>query len=95
MLTIHDQFNHQMRNRLKATVMELGLVRLLQDAGRAEDARTTLYSLENGFQGVAEKSEKPVQKSCKVNRLKGVTRTVFCSSGSASTRINAKPLSIA
>ena len=53
MLAIHDQFTHQMRNRLKTTAMGLGLVRLLQDAGLAEEARTTLYSLENGFQGVA------------------------------------------
>ena len=52
MLAIHDQFTHQMRNRLKTTSMGLGLVRLLQDAGLTEEARTTLYSLENGFQGV-------------------------------------------
>ena len=52
MLAIHDQFTHQMRNRLKTTGMGLGLVRLLQDAGLTEEARTTLYSLENGFYGV-------------------------------------------
>ena len=34
MLAIHDQFTYQLRNRLKTTGMGLGLVRLLQDAGR-------------------------------------------------------------
>jgi hypothetical protein len=61
MLTVHDQFTHQMRNSLKTTAMGLGLVRLLQDAGQIEEARTTLYSLENGFQDVAEESDKPQQ----------------------------------
>jgi hypothetical protein len=99
MVAIHDQFTHQMRKRLKATVMELGLVRLLQDAGRIEEARITHYLLGHGCQGVVEKSEKPNRKSSKGNRLKGVTRTVTCSSA-ASTKINAsevwtQPLSIA
>ena len=76
MLAIHDQFTRQMRNRLKTTGMGLGLVRLLQDARRFEEARTTLYSLENGFQGVAEESDKPSQKPCQANRLKGVS-TIF------------------
>ena len=53
MLAINDQFSHQMRNRLKTTGMGLGLVRLLQDVGLNEEARTTLYSLENGVQDVA------------------------------------------
>src|SRR5262249_27354032 len=52
MLAIHDQLTHKMRDRLKTTVMGLGLVRLLQDAGRFAEARTTLYSLEDGFQGI-------------------------------------------
>jgi hypothetical protein len=100
MLAIHDQFTHQMRNRLKATVMGLGLARLLQDAGRTEEARTTLHSLENGFQGVAEKSNKPNRKPFKANRLNGVTRTASCSAGLAPTRIKdsemrTQPLSIA
>ena len=43
MLAIHDQFTHEMRNRLETTVMGLGLVRLLQDARRFDEARTTLY----------------------------------------------------
>lgn len=59
MLATHDHFTHQMRNRLKITGMGLGLVRLLQNAGLTEEARTTLSSLENGFQGVAGKSDKP------------------------------------
>jgi hypothetical protein len=54
MLAIHDQFTQEMRDCLKTTCMGLGLVRLLLDAGLTEEARTTLYSLENGFQGVAE-----------------------------------------
>jgi len=62
MLAIHDQFTHQMRNRLKTTAMGLGLVRLLQDAGRTEEARITLSSLENGFHGVAEEADKPGQE---------------------------------
>ena len=75
MLTIHDPFTHQLRKRLKTTVMGLGLVRLLQDARLTEEARTTLYSLENGFQGVPEESDKPSDELCKANRLKGVSRS--------------------
>jgi hypothetical protein len=100
MPAIHGQFTRQMRRRLKTTCIALGLVRLLQDARRFEEARTTLYSLENGFQGVAEESDKPIQKPCKANRFKGVSKTASCSSGSASTKIDAaemltQPLSIA
>jgi hypothetical protein len=76
MLAIHDQFTHRLRNRLKTSVLGLGLVRLLQDAGRTEEARTTLSSLENGFRGAAEESGEPSQKPCKANRLKGVS-TIF------------------
>jgi hypothetical protein len=76
MLAIHNQFTHQMRNRLKTSVMGLGLVRLLQDAGWTEEASTILASLEPGFQGVAEESDKPSQKPCKANRMKGVS-TIF------------------
>jgi hypothetical protein len=76
MLAIHDQFTHQLRNRLKTTVMGLGLVRLLQDAGLTEEASTTLSSLEPGFQGVAGESDRPSQKPCKANRFKGVS-TIF------------------
>ena len=72
MLAIHDHFTHQMRNRLQTTGMGLGLVRLLQDAGLTEEARTTLSSLENGFQAVAQEPDKPSQKPCRVNRLQGV-----------------------
>src|ERR1022692_1657528 len=51
MLAIHDQLTRQMRNRLKTSAIGLGLVRLLQDAKRFEEAKTVLYSLENEFQG--------------------------------------------
>lgn len=76
MLAIHDQFTHRLRNRLKTSVLGLGLVRLLQDAGLSEEARTTLFLLESGFQGVAAESKRPRQKPCKANRLQGVS-TVF------------------
>jgi hypothetical protein len=49
-----------MRSRLRTTAMGLGLVRLLQDAGRTKEARTTLYSLENDFQGI--ETDKPSQE---------------------------------
>ena len=62
MRTIHDPFTRQMRDNLKTAEMGLGLVRLLQDARRFEEARATLYSLEGDFQGVAEKSVKPKRK---------------------------------
>ncbi len=78
MLAIHDQFTPQMRNRLKTVGMGLGLVRLLQDAGRTEEASTTLSSLEHGFQGVAEESGKPSQKPCKANRWQGISRGFSC-----------------
>ena len=74
MLAIHEQFNHQMRRRLKTTGMGLGLVRLLQDAGLIEEARKTLFALENGFQDVSEKSATPIQKLCKANRSKAASR---------------------
>ncbi len=74
MLAIHDQFTHQMRNRLKTTGMGLGLVRLLLDAGLTEEARATLSSLEHGFQSTATASGKPSQKPFHANRLKGVSR---------------------
>ena len=63
MVAIHDKFTPQMRNRLKTTGIGLGLVRLLQDARRFDEARTTLDSLENGFQGVAKGSDEPGRKS--------------------------------
>lgn len=45
MNAIHNQFSPQMRNHLQTTAIGLGLVRLLQDAKRFEEARTTLNSL--------------------------------------------------
>jgi hypothetical protein len=49
-----DQVTQRMRICLKTTGMGLGLVRLLMDAGMTEEARTTLASLGNGYQGIAE-----------------------------------------
>jgi hypothetical protein len=57
MLTIsnqHEPLTRQKPNRT-ATSMGLGLVRLLLDAGRTEEARTTLASLQDGFQRASEK----------------------------------------
>ena len=85
MLAIHDQFTDQMCDRLKTTCMGLGLVRLLQDAKRFDEARTTLYMLENGFQDVAEESGEPSQKPSKASRLKRIPR----SRSSGATRIEA------
>ena len=58
MVAIHDQFTRQMCDRLTATCVGLGLVRLLQDAKRFEEARTTLYSLGDTAQA-ATPSRKP------------------------------------
>jgi hypothetical protein len=74
MIAIHDHFTHQMRSHLKITGMGLGLVRLLQDAGLTEEARTTLFSLENGFQSAEEASDRASHQLCKENRLKAVSR---------------------
>ena len=89
MLAIHDQFTPEMRNRIKITCMGLGLVRLLQDAGRTEEARSTLASLQSGLQGVVEESNKPSQNPRKTSRLNGLIKAASCSSASASTRIDA------
>lgn len=56
----NDQFTHQLRNRLKTAGMGLGLVRLLMDSRRTEEARMALASIQNGFQYVAEASETPM-----------------------------------
>jgi hypothetical protein len=70
MLAIHDQFTHQTCDRLKTTCIGLGLVRLLQDAKRFEEAKATLYSLENS---VHEAPDKPTQKPS--NRSTRITRS--------------------
>lgn len=53
MHAILDQLTRQKRSRLKTTIMGLGLVRLLQDARRFDEAKMALSLLETGFQGVA------------------------------------------
>jgi hypothetical protein len=63
--------------------MGLGLVRLLQGAGRTVEARRTLRSLENGFQWLAVEWYAPRQKPRKPRRLKGVSRRGRCVSASA------------
>jgi predicted N-formylglutamate amidohydrolase len=62
MLAIHDHVTRQMCDRLETTCIGLGLVRLLQDAKRFEEARTTLYALENGFQP-AKPNHKPRKRT--------------------------------
>jgi hypothetical protein len=57
MLANHDHVTSQRCDRLEAISIGFGLVRLLQDAKRFEEARTVLYSLEGDFPGVAEESE--------------------------------------
>jgi hypothetical protein len=71
MLAIHDQFTPRLRNRLKTTGIGLGLVRLLQNARRFEDARTVLSTLENGSQGHPDESDKARPK-----RLKAAARRI-------------------
>ena len=66
----HNRFSPQLRNQLKTTVMGLGLVRLLQDAGRNEEARSTLLSLVKDSQAPGEKTEKPVRNARKANRYR-------------------------
>lgn len=71
MRTFHDHVTRQTSKRLKTTGMGLGLVRLLQDSGRTEEARTTLVSLENGFQDVVK--DKPTRKPCKGSVASGAS----------------------
>ena len=72
----------ELANRLKTTCMGLGLVRLLQDAKRFEEARTTLYPLESDFRSVD--VGKSNLKPCKANRLKGdSSRFSFVSMGTS------------
>jgi len=71
----HDQFSRQMSSRLMTTSMGLGLVRLLQDARRFEEAKATLYALEFNYQEAAEKADGVSLQS----------KEVSCSSESALT----------
>jgi hypothetical protein len=63
MRAIHDEFTHQTCDRLETTCIGLGLVRLLQDAKRFEEAKATLYSLEGAV------SDLPSKKPCKAERI--------------------------
>ena len=79
MLAIHDQFTRQMRNRLETTAIGLGLVKLLQDAKRFDEAKTILHSLENEFQGVPVELDEPRLKLFKADS---------CSSAPTSSKID-------
>jgi hypothetical protein len=59
MLAIHDPLTRPRCDRLQTTGMGLGLVRLLQDAGRTDEARAILSLLEDGFRGAAEEWDEP------------------------------------
>jgi hypothetical protein len=74
MLSSHDQLSSQMLDRLKTTSIGLGLVRLLQDARRFEEARTTLYALETGFRVVELEPNVASQLPCKATRLRSMSR---------------------
>jgi hypothetical protein len=49
------QFTPELRNRLKITVLGLGLVRLLLDADRTKEAQATLRSLQKSLDSVQAK----------------------------------------
>ena len=93
MLAIHDHVTRQMSDRLGTTSIGLGLVRLLQDAKRFDEAREVLYALENGFQSVAEESEPSLKL------VQGVCGPASLSSASPTTtdvaEFATQPLSIA
>lgn len=68
MLQFHDHVTSQMCDRIETTSIGLGLVRLLQDAKRFDEARTLLHALENGFQS-AKAKQAPGKRTQKVPRL--------------------------
>lgn len=72
----HDHFTDELRNRLGTIGIGLGLVRLLLDAGRAAEARTTLAALQEGFQGGTEESGEASQKQRPAGRSKNGFRFV-------------------
>ena len=74
MFSSHDQLSSHMLDRLKTTSIGLGLVRLLQDARRFEEARSTLYALETGFQVVERAAIMASQIPCKATRLRSMSR---------------------
>jgi hypothetical protein len=64
MLAIHDPWTRPRCDGLQTTGLGLGLVRLLQEAGRTDEARAILALLEDGFQGAAEERDEPGQNPC-------------------------------
>jgi hypothetical protein len=73
--------------------MGLGLVRLLQDARRFDEARLTLTLLEYGCESDAEQSDNPNQQRKKANRVKGDIRAAAIMNDTA--EIPSQPLSLA
>jgi hypothetical protein len=72
MLAIQVRSSEEMRNRLKTASMGLGLVRLLQDARRFDEAKLTLSLLEYGCDG--EQSDNASQLGKKPYRVQSVSR---------------------
>lgn len=79
MLSLHDHLTNQMCNRLETTCIGLGLVRLLQDAKRFDEAREVLHALENDFRGDTEKSETNPRLA------EGISEAASCLPASATT----------
>jgi uncharacterized protein HemY len=65
MLASHDSFSPELRHRLQNAVMGLGLVRLLLDTGRTQEAQSTLASLQNGYPSVQEALRPLRKRRCK------------------------------
>src|ERR1051325_8002725 len=63
---VSPRFSHRLRSRHKTTGMGLGLVRLLRDSGRADEAKSTLSLLEQGSQGAGEKTDADRQPPAKL-----------------------------
>jgi len=68
MLSFHDHVTSPMCDRLETSSIGLGLVRLLQDAKRFDEARMLLYALESGFQSAKAKPGKRTQKLHRLSR---------------------------
>jgi hypothetical protein len=65
----HEEFTGQMRNCFQTTAIGLGLLRLLQDARRFKEARSTLSCLKNLVQGI--ETDQQILKPSKGNQLNG------------------------
>jgi hypothetical protein len=69
MLSNYVFANRPMCDRLETTCIGLGLVRLLQDAKRFEEARTVLYALENRVPSATPEQKRPKRSARRASRL--------------------------